>query len=133
GFLFLLAALALCAVALAVFDGAADDVADVQRFIALTEEARSLVPAGLPLFDGEKAAATTAALVRFQAKKDEARRALWTSRNGRPQAGSESPSDAASSESKVWLPHEASGDDFRAALESSDLYVEPPTPAPASD
>jgi hypothetical protein len=40
GFLFVLATLAL--------------LADVQRFIALTEEARSLVPAGLPLFDGEK-------------------------------------------------------------------------------
>jgi hypothetical protein len=59
GLLFVLATLAL--------------LADVQRFIALTEEARSLVPAGLPLFDGEKAAATTAALVRLPAKKDEAR------------------------------------------------------------
>ena len=70
GLLFVLATLAL--------------LGDVQRFIALTEEARSLVPAGLPLFDGEKAAATTAALVRLPAKKDETRRALWTSRNGRP-------------------------------------------------
>jgi hypothetical protein len=91
GFLFVLATLALLAVALAVFDGSADDVADVQRFIALTEEARSLVPAGLPLFDAEKAAATATALLRFQAKKDEARRALWTSRNGRPAIASTKP------------------------------------------
>ena len=28
----------------AVFDGGEDDVADVQRFVALTEEARGLVP-----------------------------------------------------------------------------------------
>ena len=83
-FLFVLTLLPLLAVILAVFDGDAGDVADVQRFIELTEEARSLVPPGLPLFDGEKAAATTAALVRFQEKKDEARRALWASRDGRP-------------------------------------------------
>jgi hypothetical protein len=75
--LFVLAALALLAVALAVFDADADDVADVQHFIALTAEARSLVSAGLPVFDGEKRA-TTAAPVRFQARKDEARRALRT-------------------------------------------------------
>src|SRR5262245_64016909 len=84
GFLFVLTLLPLLALTLVVFDGDADDVADVQRFIALTEEARSLVPAGLPLFDGEKAAVTTAAIVRFQAKKDEARWALWASRGGRP-------------------------------------------------
>jgi hypothetical protein len=90
-FLLVLAVLALLAVALAVFDGDADDVADVQRFIALTEEARSLVPAGLPLFDGEKAAATTAALVRFQEKKDEARRALWASRDGLPRSRAQKP------------------------------------------
>jgi hypothetical protein len=75
--LFVFPARALLAVALAVFDGDADDVTDVQRFIALTREARSLLSADLPLFDGKKAAATTAALVRFQAKKDEARHALW--------------------------------------------------------
>ena len=86
GFLFVLTLLPLVAVTLAVFDGDAGDVADVQRFIALTEEARSLVPPGLPLFDAEKAAATTAALVRFQDKKDEARRALWASRDGRPRS-----------------------------------------------
>jgi hypothetical protein len=84
GLLFALAVWALLAVFFVVFDGDADHVADVQRFVALTEEARSWVPAGLPLFDGAKAAATTAALVRFQAKKDDARRALWASRNRRP-------------------------------------------------
>jgi hypothetical protein len=74
GLLFALAVWALLAVFFVVFDGHAHNVADVQRFVALTEEARSWVPAGLPLFDGEKAAATTAALVRFQAKKDDVRR-----------------------------------------------------------
>ena len=64
----------------AVFDGGEDDVADVQRFVALTEEARGLVPPGLPLFDADKAAATTEAIERFRAKKDEARLALWASR-----------------------------------------------------
>ena len=58
-------------------DGA---VRDVQRFLELTEEARSLVPPGLPLLDPERAEATTAAIGRFQAKKEEARRALWASR-----------------------------------------------------
>jgi hypothetical protein len=102
GLLAALAVWALLAVFFVVFDGDADHVADVQRFVALTEEARSWVPAGLPLFDGEKAAATTAALVRFQAKKDEARRALWASRNGRPpKSRAQSPGDAASSESKL--------------------------------
>jgi hypothetical protein len=84
GLLFALAVWALLAVFFVVFDGDADHVADVQRFVALTKEARSWVPAGLALFDGAKAAATTAALVRFQAKKDDARRALWASRNRRP-------------------------------------------------
>jgi hypothetical protein len=76
-------ALPLLAVYLAVADGGAADIKDVQRFIELTEEARRLVPPGLPLFDSRKAAATTAAIVRFQAKKEEARRALWASRDRR--------------------------------------------------
>jgi hypothetical protein len=67
----------------AFFDGGADDIADVQRFVKLAEEARRLLPSDLPLFDGDKAAATTAAIVRFQAKKEEARRALWASRDQR--------------------------------------------------
>jgi hypothetical protein len=78
-----LAALVAIALYFAVFDGGAEDIADVQRFIDLTQEARRSVPPGLPLFDGGKAAATTAAIVRFQAKKDEARRALWASRRDR--------------------------------------------------
>jgi hypothetical protein len=82
GLLFAVAVLALFTVYSALFDGGADNIADVQRFIELTEEARRLVPPGLPLFDSEKAAATAAAIVRFQAKKDEARRALWATRDG---------------------------------------------------
>jgi hypothetical protein len=62
----------------ALFGGDEDDARDVQRFIELTEEARSLVPPGLPLLSSDPA--TTAAIARFQAKKDEARRALWASR-----------------------------------------------------
>ena len=98
GLLFTLTVLALLAV-LAVFDGDADDVTDVQRFIALTEDARSVALPGLPLFDGEKAAASAAALVRFQTKKDEARRALWASRCGRVVSRAQRPGDTASSES----------------------------------
>jgi hypothetical protein len=60
-----------------VFDDYEGTVRDVQRFIELTDEARSLVPSGLPLLDPERAAATTDAIGRFQAKKDDARRALW--------------------------------------------------------
>jgi hypothetical protein len=71
----------LIAIFYAVFDGGADDAADVQRFVELTEDARRLVPPGLPLFDRERAAAVTAGLFQFQAKKDEARRALWASRD----------------------------------------------------
>jgi hypothetical protein len=64
----------------AVFDGE-ETVHDVQRFVELTEEARSLLPGG-PLLhdpDGE----TSAAIGRFLAKKEEARRALWESRQTR--------------------------------------------------
>jgi hypothetical protein len=64
------------------FKGSAENIGEVQRFVQLTEEARRVVPPGLPLLDGDEAAATTAAIVDFQAKKDEARRALWASRNG---------------------------------------------------
>ena len=76
-------ALPLLFVWFAFLDVGADDIADVQRFIELTEEARGLVPRGLPLVDSRNAAATTAAIVRFQAKKEEARRALWASRDRR--------------------------------------------------
>jgi hypothetical protein len=74
------AVLALAVVYLGLFDGGDDDVADVQRFIELTEQARSLVPPDLPLLDSAKA---SVAIVPFQIKKDEARRALWASRRQR--------------------------------------------------
>ncbi len=65
---------------LAVFEGGEESVRNVQRFIELTDEARALLPSGLPLFDPDGAAETSAAIVHFQAKKDEARKALWQSR-----------------------------------------------------
>jgi hypothetical protein len=82
-FLIAIVVAGLGAVFSALFDGGEDDAADVQRFIDLTDEARSLVPPGLPLLDHDRAAATAAAIVRFQAKKDEARRPLWASRAAR--------------------------------------------------
>jgi hypothetical protein len=80
-----------------VFDGSADNIGEVDRFVRLTDEARRLVPPGLPLLDGDKAAATTAAIVGFQAKKDEARDALWASRNGHASAARGVPFDVARS------------------------------------
>src|SRR5262245_22974165 len=92
GLFLVLPALALLGFMVVLFEGDADDIADVQRFVELTEEARRLVPPGLPLFDAEKEAATTAAIVCFQAKKDEARQALWASRVGRTAiAGTQAP------------------------------------------
>src|SRR4029450_3157752 len=68
-----------------VFDDYEGNVRDVQRFIELTNEARSLVPPGLPLLDPERAAATSEAIGRFQAKRDEARPGpLSGIRSGRP-------------------------------------------------
>ncbi len=64
----------------AVFEGGEDSVSDVQRFIELTDEARALLPSGLSLFDPDGASESSAAIARFQAKKDEARKALWQSR-----------------------------------------------------
>jgi hypothetical protein len=64
----------------AVFAGGEENVRDVQRFVELTDEARALLPSGPAFFDPEGAAETTAAIGRFQAKKDEARKALWQSR-----------------------------------------------------
>jgi hypothetical protein len=66
-----------------VFDDYERNVRDVQRFIELTDEARSLVPPGLPLLHPERAAATADAIGRFQAKKHEARQALWQPRSRR--------------------------------------------------
>lgn len=62
------------------FEGSTGNVGEVQRFVELTEEARRLVSPELPLLDPDKEAAATAAIVNFQVKKDEARRALWASR-----------------------------------------------------
>ena len=54
-------------------------VAQVQRFIDLTEEARAVLRASpqLPLFDGDAAAETSEAISRMRALKDEARKQLW--------------------------------------------------------
>jgi hypothetical protein len=70
----------------AVFQDPDEDIADVQRFIELTDDARRLVTPGLPLFDRDKAAAASAAIGRFQTKKAEARRALWASQSRRLQS-----------------------------------------------
>src|SRR6266536_1117674 len=67
----------------AVFDDGDDSVRDVRRFIELSEEARALLPHGLPLLDPEGATEVSGAIVLFQAKKDEARKALWQSRERR--------------------------------------------------
>jgi hypothetical protein len=77
GLVFALATAGAIWVFIKLFDDYDGNVRDVQRFIELTDEARSLVPSGLPLLDQERAAATTDAIGHFQAKKDEARRALW--------------------------------------------------------
>jgi hypothetical protein len=84
-----IALMAMFAVQIADFGGDTGAVADVQRFIELTEEARALVPRGLPLFDREEEVATvSAAIVRFQAKKEEARHALWASSERHARSGS---------------------------------------------
>src|SRR5262249_5606260 len=129
GFLFVLTLLPLLALTLVVFDGDADDVADVQRFIALTEEARSLVPAGLPLFDGEKATATRAALVRFHEQEDEAPAAP----SGRRETGvrrsrAQRPGEGASSELKVAVADPAIRRRARSGREAH-LRVLPPKSA----
>jgi hypothetical protein len=74
----LLVLLALSTVSDQTIEGA---VHDVERFVELTERAREQVPGGLPLFDPARGAEATAAICRFQALKEEARRALWASSN----------------------------------------------------
>jgi hypothetical protein len=73
-----IAALLVALVVEAIGEGD-DVVGDVQRFIELTAEARASFPDGSLLSDprGE----TSAAIGPFLAKKDEARRALWESRD----------------------------------------------------
>jgi hypothetical protein len=80
-----------------VFDDYEGNVRDVQRFIELTNEARSLVPPGLPLLDPERGAATSEAIGRFQAKKHEARQALWQARSRRDESAT----------ARDHVPHEA--------------------------
>jgi pimeloyl-ACP methyl ester carboxylesterase len=58
--------------------GDGDPVADVQDYIALTNAAHRLIPPGPALSD--PAGATSAAIGRFLAAKEEARQALWASR-----------------------------------------------------
>jgi hypothetical protein len=67
------------AVVFAIGDG--DPVADAQQYIELTEDARRLIPPGPAFSDPE--GATTAAIGRFLATKEEARQALWASRRNR--------------------------------------------------
>jgi hypothetical protein len=86
--------LAVVAVYLAVIEGGTP-VADVQRFKDLTEEARRLASPSSAPPDGDTAAATTAAIVRFRAKKDEARRALWASRDAQRAAAAGSAREGA--------------------------------------
>jgi hypothetical protein len=56
-------------------------VQDVEQFVELTARAREQVPGGLPLLDPARGAEAAEAISRFQALKDEARRALWASSN----------------------------------------------------
>jgi hypothetical protein len=79
-------ALPLLAVYLAVADWGADEIADVERFVELTDAARRSLPPGLPLLESDREAATTDAIVHFQAKKEEARRALWAASEGKRRA-----------------------------------------------
>jgi hypothetical protein len=86
----------------AVCDGDEDAVRDVQRFVELTEEARSLLPGGYTLSDpnGE----TSAAIGQFLAKKEEARQALWESRQSRAAEGAtptESPAQPDANRARV--------------------------------
>jgi hypothetical protein len=90
GLVFALATAGAIWVFFKVFGDYEGNVRDVQRFIELTNQARSFVPPGLPLLDRERAAATADAIGRFQAKKDEARRALWNPRT-RPAAAHDHP------------------------------------------
>jgi hypothetical protein len=52
----------------------------VQRFIDLTEQPRAVLRASpqLPLFEDDAATATSEAISRMRALKDEARKQLWS-------------------------------------------------------
>jgi hypothetical protein len=87
---------------LAVIEGDAPE-ADVARFVALTEEARRLMSSA-PAPDGDQAAATAAVLGGFVAKKDEARRALWASRDTQRAVASRAARQAAPSSGSRAVP-----------------------------
>lgn len=64
-----------------VSEGSHDrSVAQVQRFIDLTEQARAVLRASpqLPLFEDDAATATSEAISRMRAVKDETRKQLWS-------------------------------------------------------
>jgi hypothetical protein len=101
---FALVTLIVIVAVFAVFDGSEEAVRDVQRFVELTEEARSLLPSGPALADPNGEA--SAAIGRFLSKKEEARRALWRSRqtpSGKRPGGRRSP--ASSRRSQALLGH----------------------------
>jgi hypothetical protein len=92
---FALGTLIVIVAVFAVFDGSEEAVRDVQRFVELTEEARSLLPSGPALADPNGEA--SAAIGRFLSKKEEARRALWGSRqtpSGKRPGGRRSPASS---------------------------------------
>jgi hypothetical protein len=80
GLVFLVTTVLIILVFLAVFPGGEESANDVEHFIELTEEARSLLPNG---HAADTIDDSSTAIARFQAKKDEARRALWESRRQR--------------------------------------------------
>jgi hypothetical protein len=79
-FLFVLPTIAVIALFVAVFGDEAENVADVRRYMELRDEARRLMSPGLPLLDDDEMAAATAEIGLFQAKRDEARKAIWRPR-----------------------------------------------------
>jgi hypothetical protein len=79
-FLFVLPTIAVIALFVAAFGDEAENVADVKRYMQLRDEARRLMSPGLPLLDDDKMAAATAEIGLFQAKRDEARKAIWRPR-----------------------------------------------------
>lgn len=72
------AALAVPVILAALASGDGDPVADVERYLELTRAAHQAMPPGGAVSDPD--GATSAAIGRFLAEKEEARRALWASR-----------------------------------------------------
>jgi hypothetical protein len=75
---FVLTTMIVVLVFLAVFEGGEESTNDVQHFIELPDEARSLLHNGHAL-----GGADASDVARFLAKKEEAREALWESRRKR--------------------------------------------------